>query len=133
VVQLAISEGLVWSVQELVQRLQANLAGAGEGGAAVAAADVPVRIRLLTVESLKTQISFQGDPFSRPRYLAEHWCGMHRQAGRQAGSSSTKARQCALCPGLMHRSAMSRNSKFQRSPTAGWPCAVLPTDAHVAL
>ncbi|KAL4858517.1 Vacuolar protein sorting-associated protein 13C [Chlorella vulgaris] len=67
--RLAISEGLVWSVQELVQRLQANLAGAGEGGAAVAAADVPVRIRLLTVDSLKTQISFQGDPFSRPRDL----------------------------------------------------------------
>lgn len=68
VVQLAISESLVWSVQELVQRLQCCLTAAGdEGQSAVAAADVPVRIRLLTVDSLRTQISFQGDPFSRPR------------------------------------------------------------------
>lgn len=59
----------MWTLNELVQRLQASLAAASEAGAgaAVAAADVPVRIRLLTVDSLHTQISFQGDPFSRPR------------------------------------------------------------------
>lgn len=32
-----------------------------------AAADVPVRIRLLTVADLATEVSFQGDPLSRPR------------------------------------------------------------------
>lgn len=35
----------------------------------MAAADVPVRIRLLAVDQLSTQISFQGDPFSRPRWV----------------------------------------------------------------
>jgi hypothetical protein len=76
-VQLAISEALVWSLQELVQRLQRSLAAAaeaGDGGGAVAAADVPVRIRLLAVDTLRTQISFQGDPFSRPR--CRSWWGM---------------------------------------------------------
>ncbi|KAL4443584.1 hypothetical protein ABPG75_011321 [Micractinium tetrahymenae] len=71
--QLAISEALVWSAYELLERLQrdaAAAASAGGAGAAVAAADVPVRIRLLAVDSLSTQISFQGDPFSRPRDLA---------------------------------------------------------------
>ena len=33
-----------------------------------AAADVPVRIRLLTVADLATEVSFQGDPLSRPRW-----------------------------------------------------------------
>lgn len=44
-------------------------AGAASGAGAVAAADVPVRIRLLSVDALSTQISFQGDPFSRPRWV----------------------------------------------------------------
>ncbi len=68
--QLAINEALVWSAYALLERLQrdaAAVAAAGGTGAAVAAADVPVRIRLLSVDPLSTQISFQGDPFSRPR------------------------------------------------------------------
>ncbi|KAL4447306.1 hypothetical protein ABPG77_007339, partial [Micractinium sp. CCAP 211/92] len=71
--QLAINEALVWSAYTLLERLQrdaAAVAAAGGTGAAVAAADVPVRIRLLSVDPLSTQISFQGDPFSRPRDLA---------------------------------------------------------------
>jgi len=45
--------------------------GSAAGGGAVAAADVPVRIRLLAVDQLSTQISFQGDPFSRPRQVMQ--------------------------------------------------------------
>lgn len=51
--------------------------GAAAGGGAVAAADVPVRIRLLAVDQLSTQISFQGDPFSRPRWVQPCcWLGL---------------------------------------------------------
>lgn len=48
--------------------------GSAAGGGAVAAADVPVRIRLLAVDQLSTQISFQGDPFSRPRRVLSVRC-----------------------------------------------------------
>ena len=76
--QLAISEALVWSCHQLVLRLQADLEGVAEagGGATVAASDVPVRIRLLSVDGLRTEISFQGDPLSRPRQVGTCTAGV---------------------------------------------------------
>ena len=76
-VQLAISEGLVWAAHGLFERLLRAAAADGGGdaapGGAVAAADMPVRIRLLAVETLRAQVSFQGDPLSRPRHV---WRGV---------------------------------------------------------
>ena len=88
--QLAVSEALVWHVADLLQRLQAQQArslsaaaanGSGGGEAAAeagaagaagaghdtAAADMPLRIGLLHVDDLRAEVSFQGDPLSRPR------------------------------------------------------------------
>ena len=76
VVQVAISEPLIWRLAEMAGQLQVGSeagggggedGGGGGGGGGVAASDVPLRIRLLSVSSLVTQMSFQGDPLSRPR------------------------------------------------------------------
>ena len=67
-VQLAISESLAWRLMELGRRVaaaQARLVGDPRG--TTTAADVPIRIRHLTVGNLGLQVSFQGDPLSRPR------------------------------------------------------------------
>ena len=107
--QLAISEALVWSAAELLRRLQAATeAGGAEaggaaggaasavGGAQVAAADMPVRIRLLAVDDLRTQISFQGDPFSRPRDLAGGLLSsVIDLANFQAAPIALQVRQCS--------------------------------------
>lgn len=91
-VQLALSETLIWRALDAVQRLQqatvaqqqgAHVAAGGNGlsesgGQQVAAqhqheaaaADVPLHIRLLSLADLVTEVSFQGDPLSRPRDLS---------------------------------------------------------------
>lgn len=82
--QVAVSEELVWHVVDLLQRVLAHQAlpgngtaaagggsGAGPaGGAAVhdtAAADMPLRMGLLHVDNLQAELSFRGDPLSRPK------------------------------------------------------------------
>lgn len=88
--QLALSEPLIWRMRDMAARLLSAAAASEQaaGGAAAAAgqpdpqqrqhqaaaqqhqaaaADVAVRIRLLSLADLATEVSFQGDPLSRPR------------------------------------------------------------------
>ncbi|GAB4822342.1 hypothetical protein N2152v2_009388 [Parachlorella kessleri] len=82
--QLAVSETLVWRVAEFLQRVQARQQQHTSGTAAgadgpqheptalhdTAAADMPLHIGLLHVDDLRAELSFQGDPLSRPRYIS---------------------------------------------------------------
>lgn len=73
--QVAISEPLVWRFAAIAEQLmQAAGAGGGAAGAeeeaTTAAADVPLRIRHLNFGNIGLNVSFQGDPLSRPRHLA---------------------------------------------------------------
>ena len=110
-VQLAISEQLMWAAYEFYTRLLRAAAAAGsEGGpggagagatAAVAAsADMPVRIRLLAVDSLATRISFQGDPFSRPRCAALPLVVLVCVALARAGLLCASPAVCPGCAGV---------------------------------
>jgi hypothetical protein len=67
-IQIAISEPLVWRLVEMASQIRPSITHAGNG--ATAAADAPLRIRLLDVSPLRLQVSFQGDPLSRPRNIA---------------------------------------------------------------
>lgn len=88
-IQLAVSEALVWklvgiadafigraSSSTTVAALQSTNSEASalpvpvDDRETTAAADVPVRIRLLTIPDVGLNISFQGDPLSRPHYFA---------------------------------------------------------------
>ena len=74
--QVAVSEPLVWRFAAIAEQLmQASGSGAaginnGEEPATTAAADVPLRIRHLNFGDTGLNVSFQGDPLSRPRHLA---------------------------------------------------------------
>lgn len=63
-VQLAVNEPLVWKTLDMVQRIQDQMQKDASNQASM---DVPLRIRLLSVGKLRSKISFQGDPLSRPR------------------------------------------------------------------
>jgi vacuolar protein sorting-associated protein 13A/C len=83
-VQVAISEPLVWRFASIAQQLaQASSSGVGAGGkndndgtlnttsaGSSAAADLPLRIRHLNISNVGLNVSFQGDPLTRPRHLA---------------------------------------------------------------
>jgi len=81
-IQVAISEPLVWRFASIAQQLaQASSSGGGgkddESGnlnntsaGSSAAADLPVRIRHLNISDIGLNVSFQGDPLTRPRHLA---------------------------------------------------------------
>jgi hypothetical protein len=66
--QVAVSEPIIWRLASMMDQLS-RASGPSDGGAMQAAADAPVRIRLLVVPDLRLSVSFQGDPLSRPRHL----------------------------------------------------------------
>jgi hypothetical protein len=66
-VQIALSETLIWRMADLLERLQRHREGIRQSGQQLAAVDAPLRIRLLSTSGLRTSISFQSDPLSRPR------------------------------------------------------------------
>jgi vacuolar protein sorting-associated protein 13A/C len=82
-VQVAISEPLVWRFASIAQQLSQASTGSGSAGLGAnedengnllnntsAAADLPVRIRHLNISNIGLNVSFQGDPLTRPRHLA---------------------------------------------------------------
>lgn len=73
-VQLAVHESLIWRVWEVYQQLACTAAGSTAGTShtalSTAAADVPIRVRLLWVSNMDMRLSFQGDPLTRPRNVA---------------------------------------------------------------
>ncbi|KAL4527774.1 hypothetical protein Ndes2437A_g02912 [Nannochloris sp. 'desiccata'] len=87
-VQVAISEPLVWRFASIAQQLAQASSSSGvragdskdggngdpnntsPGSSSSAAADLPLRIRHLNISNIGLNVSFQGDPLTRPRHLA---------------------------------------------------------------
>jgi len=73
-IQVAIAESLAWHLatirEALMERFVSPSGGVEGNRPSTAAADVPVRIRLLSVPDVGLNVSFVGEPLSRPRHLA---------------------------------------------------------------
>lgn len=68
--QLAVAESLVWRVAAVADTVMQRAGAGNAGGPDTAAADIPVRIRLLNVPDIGCNVSFLGEPLSRPRHMA---------------------------------------------------------------
>ena len=70
-IQLSVSEPAIWRLMEVISQLHLSSDASAADDAHPSrqtAADVPVRIRLLTLPDVNLNVSFQGDPLSRPRH-----------------------------------------------------------------